>query len=298
MRLSRIVIILVAAFIVATAASTQTIPVTGSQVKNQFVSAAPVSEPGTTSLINPPADQASASSTTRQGKEREASCAEPVITTSKKLSEAKRNASITEALKKLPKDTSPAEIEAVKAAVPAEISSTQVYTDNPSVGDPPKAADDPDGSKFDAWAKKVKEVGCVGNSFRSGGGRLAAPSAYTAGTMSCTNSNTLKNSVGGTLAKVTQTSSWYSDWRGLPSNPRKSYSTPTGWGWSKDGPVQGGGPTVTVSYGAPLQYYNWTGQNFHFEYFNIELYSWYGEIEQWFGYSKYGPRCSILWWWP
>ncbi len=271
-------------------------------VRIQLVSADPVSEPGTTSSINLTTDQDSASPSATQGKEREASCADQVVTTSKKLSEAERNASIAEALKKLPENTSLAEIEAIKAAAPAEISSTQVYTDNPTVGDPPKAEDDPDGSKFDAWAKKVREVGCVGSPFRSGGGRLAAPSAatYTAGTKSCTNSHTLKNSVGGTLAKVTQTSSWYSNSSGLPNNPRKSYSTTAGWGWDEKGAVQGEGPTVTVKYGGvPLQYYSWTGQNFHFEHFTVELYTWYGEVEHWFGYSnQYGPRCSTRWWWP
>lgn len=242
----------------------------------------------------------------------EVTCENPDVITSVPVTEAKRkelrdqgqaniDAAVTEG--KLSSEEAVLAEAVLEENLPATEFSRAVYVDDASaVGDPPAPETDPDGSKFDAWAKKAKQVGCKSSPFRSTGGRLAAPAliaSYPAGQRSCTNSHWTTNSVGQTLAKVTQTSKWYSNSQGLPSNPRKSYSISASWGWSTNGSVQGDGPDVTVSYGVPLQYYSWTGQNFHFKYFGITLYNWYGEVEHWFGFKNgYGPKCSIFWWYP
>lgn len=328
MRMSRIVIIAVAVFVIAISTSvwqgtpTHQVTATDQPFSGQFVSVAPASAPVTNNSSALPA---------AQKRERVANCNNPVVRDDRKLTREEQDAfvsAVTEkatTLKRIELDKAVADSaftkeeadqemadftanalptikEQAQASAPVEEVVETIFVDDPeAVGEAPSADQDPDGTKTRDFAEKVKARGCKNQPpFRSAGGRLAAPAAatYPAGTKSCTNSHTLKNSVGGTLAKVTQTSSWYSNSSGLPSNPRKSFSTTAGWGWDEKGQVQGGGPTVTVSYGVPLQYYSWTGQNFHFERWGWELYTWYGEVEQWFGYSKYGPRCSSFWWRP
>lgn len=330
MRMSRIVVIIaIAVFVSAISTSiwqgvpTHQVTATNQPSSGQFVSAASASEPS---------NESSPLLTAAQKREQVANCNNPIVRDTRKFTHEEQDAfvsAVTEnatALKRIALDkavadttineeqaaqemadftanTLPAIREQAQASAPAEEVIETIFVDDPeAIGEAPSAEQDPDGTKTREFAEKVKEAGCKAAPFHSTGGRLAAPAAatYTAGTKSCTNSHTLKNSVGGTLAKVTQTSSWYSNSSGLPSNPRKSYSTTAGWGWDEKGAVQGEGPTVTVKYnGVPLQYYSWTGQNFHFEHLGLELYTWYGEVEHWFGYSnQYGPRCSIRWWYP
>ncbi len=231
-------------------------------------------------------------------KQREATCENPEVMTTLAVSEEERDASIEEATQRLPHDVTPEEVEEVKAAAPAQEFTRQVYVDNAeAIGDPPDPNQDQDGKKFEAWVEKVKKAGCNTQAVPSTGGRLASPAAqyFTSGWKSCTNSTWTTNSVGATLVKLTQTSQWYVDSRGVPYYPSRSFYSYAGWGWDEKGAPQGQTGVVTIWYGSPLQYYNWTGQNFHFSRFGIELFTKYLRVDQYFGYQG---RCGIFPWRP